>query len=129
MKKLVLTSVVCLSLTLFSFTKSTEGGVQRVGRDLYNVTAEARFNSADQSLINKTLQTHYNISDVELRRAEANGGLTLEAKAGKAILQKTWIYIALVRENFVVWDNARLTPAEQSEFTALSRKISAYSSN
>jgi|GEM_PF-5744470 len=129
MKKLVLSSVACLSLTLFSFTKSEDSGVQRVGRDLYDVTTEARFSQTDQGLINRTLQTKYNISDVELKRAVANGGLKLQAQAGKAILDETWLNIALVHRKFVVWDNARLSELEAAEFASLSRSISTYSSN
>ncbi|MBC8643604.1 hypothetical protein [Flavobacterium lindanitolerans] len=129
MKKLVLTSLTCLSLTLFSFTKSTEAGVQRIGRDLYDVTRDTRFSSEDQTVINRTLQTKYNISDVELKRAMANGGMALQAQAGKAILNETWLNIALVHKNFVVWDNARLSDAEMAEFTSLSRRIAAYAGN
>ena len=124
MKKLVLTLVVCMSLTLFSFTNSTEAGVQRIGRDLYQVDS-ARFSTADQGLITKTVQTKYNISDVALREAYANGGMTLQAQARGCILDNK-ISRDIINTKFVVWDNARLSDVEAAEFRTLSARIATY---
>lgn len=125
MKKLVLTLVVCMSLTLFSFTNSTEAGVQMIGRDLYKVDTSARFSSEDQNLITKTIQKQYNISDVALREAYANGGMTLQAQS------RNWIVDTKINRDFIdtkaiVWNATRLTEAEAAEARVLSARIATY---
>ena len=115
MKKLILPVVVVISLTLFSFILPTTGGVSQIGEQLYSVERETVFNMDDKQLITNKLQKAYDISDAQLKEITEGKPMSLEATAGKAILHKTWINIALVNEHFVVWEISADNSAKYSE--------------
>jgi hypothetical protein len=105
MKKFILPALVVGSLTLFSFTKPVDAGVKRVGKNLFQVDRTASFNECDKDMINYAIQSQYKISDLQLEQA-GSAGIELKAQAGKIILNRVWLNLAVAFEQVVVYDVA-----------------------
>lgn len=111
MKKFILPALIVGSLTLFSFTKPVDGGVKRIAENLFSVERGTVFNECDRDLLNYAIQSTYQITDLELEKA-GSAGIELKQTAGKAIMNRVWINLAIMYEHFVVWDLAANTEVE-----------------
>lgn len=111
MKKFILPALLVGSLTLFSFTKPTDAGVKRVAKNLFSVQRETAFSDCDRDLLNYAIKSTYKITDLQLEQA-GSSGIELKQTAGKAIMSRVWINIAIMYENFVVWDIASNSEVE-----------------
>lgn len=125
MKKFILPALIVGTLTLFSFTKPTGGGVQKIAKNLYLIEKGADINEEDANLINKSIQLAYKISDVELKQISSTG-MDMKALAGKAIFSKKWNVLSLLDEHFVVWDDPAEPTTVEENIEAL-RVIEKYS--
>lgn len=112
MKKLIFPSVLMLGLTLFSFTAPSNGGVKKIGEQLYEVSSDVKFSDSEKQLINDLIVQEYRLSEAQLKAASVEG-IELDA------LNRSWIFkrkfsFDVIDERFLVWDSEAVI-SEQAE--------------
>jgi hypothetical protein len=111
MKKLILPALLVGGLALLSFTKPVgDGGVKKIGNNLYEVSSNAKFSNEEQKQIIDLITKEYNLSDTQLKRAQVDG-IILD------VADRSWIFskkfsLNVIEEHFLVWDSQ--TPAAKS---------------
>ena len=108
MKKVILPALLVGGLTLFSFTKSTNGGVTATGKNLEQNATGLQFAQQDQKQI-KDLAGNYDLSKTQLVESHTKDGI-------KDDMKRSWIFkskfsLSIFDANVIVWgDNTSTVP-------------------
>lgn len=103
MKKIILPALLVGGLTLFSFTKSTNGGVNAAGKNLEQKATGLEF-AQQNNKFNKDLGGNYDLSKTELVESRTKNGIKDEMK--RSWILKSKLSLSIFDANFIFWDNA-----------------------
>jgi len=124
MKKFILPALIVGSLTLFSFTKPVQCGVEKIGENNFNVYGQVDFSPEDAAFIQQTLQKAYDISDLDLKSSK-DGNFTLQGKAGKSFVNWHLFELLIIRQVYE-WDNVKISEADQASINKMSAILEKY---
>ncbi len=124
MKNFILPALIVGSLTLFSFTKPVECGVQKIGGNLYSVTGEVSFSQEDQDLLKQSIMKAYKLTDLDFKNA-TDGNITLKASSGKAWI--SWHCFELFIINHLnIWDKATISDKDREVANQMAAVVQKY---
>lgn len=121
MKKIILPVLLVGGLTLFSFTKSTNGGVGTTGQSLEQKSTGLKF--AQQSKVSS--DKNYDLTKTQLIKSKTKDGIESMVK-GNWIL-KSKLTLGIFDANFVTWDSPTV-PAPATPALAILEKYSSVGS-
>lgn len=123
MKKFILPVLLISGLTLFSFTNPTEGGVRKIGKQLYEVEANTKFSESHKRTLNEIIVREYKLTDAQLRQAQTEEGIELSFLAKGWIFKKKFSFMSMFDEQLIVWQE----PSEPSkQIEEIERILEAY---
>jgi len=119
MKKIILPALLVGGLTLFSFTTTTGGGVNKVGSDLQQKTTGLKFTQE----FNNLSGNEYNLANTQL----------IESKTEKGVeknMRGSWIFrsklsLSFFDANFITWDDSTTTPRQAAKVVEILEKYSS----
>lgn len=103
MKKIILPALLVGGLTLFSFTKSTNGGVNAAGKNLEQKATGLKF-AQQNNTFTKNLGADYDLSKTELVESSTKNGIKDEMK--RSWILKSKLSLSIFDANFLFWDNS-----------------------
>lgn len=117
MKKIILPSLLVAGLTLFSFTTSTGGGVNKIGKNLQQKSTGLNFTSEFKN----STEGKYNLVDTQLVVSKTEKGIEKNIKGNWIFKSK--LSMSFFDANFITWDSPTV-PTQALEIVKTLEKYS-----
>ena len=121
MKKFILPALLVGGLSLFSFTKPTNGGVNTLGNEMQKSVVGLDFKN-DQEGIPQNLSNNYNLSQTQLIKSETKDGIEDEMK--RSWIFKSKLSMSFFDANFIVWGEGTASTIEAVKLLEVMSKYS-----
>ena len=119
--KFILPALLVGGLSLFSFTKPTNGGVNTLGNEMQKSVVGLDFKN-DQEGITQNLSNNYNLSQTQLIKSETKDGIEDEMK--RSWIFKSKLSMSFFDANFIVWGEGTASTIEAVKLLEVMSKYS-----